>query len=108
MSIDFKRGDTFKLPGLIFWQNKTDSIRYPLIGVTIRSQLRKGSILVATLTSVITDAANGEFYLHFVGSTESWPVGELTTDIEFTTSEGTIMSTRTFTVNCIKDETHNG
>lgn len=103
----FKRGDTFRIPELVFWLDKTAQTPQPLTNVTIKSQLRKGSILVATLTPVVTDSSAGKFYLYFNGSTEEWPVGIYTSDIEFTMSDGTIMSTKTFSYECEKDETRN-
>lgn len=108
MGIQFKRGDTFILPQVILWQDKAQLIRHSLTGVTIKSQIRKGSTLVDTLVPVITDEVNGEFSLSQSASSESWPTGELNMDIEFTLASGQIISTITVPITCIKDITRNG
>ena len=108
MGIEFKRGDTFTLPQLVFWEDKAQLLRYPLTGVTIKSQIRKGSTLVDTLIPVITDELNGEFSLSQSASSENWPTGELSMDIEFTLSTGQVISTATVSITCVKDITRNG
>ena len=108
MGIEFKRGDTFTLPQLIFWEDKEQLKRHSLTGVTIKSQIRKGSALVDTLVPVITDELSGEFSLSQSEATTDWPTGELSMDIEFTLSTGQIISTATVSITCIKDITRNG
>ena len=105
MSIEFKRGDTFYRP-LIFWQDKSTNTRLSLVNYTIRSQIRKGSTLVAELVVTKTDAANGEALLSFA-DTRNFPAGDLVCDIELTnTLTGQIISSKTFTIPVEKDITH--
>lgn len=104
--INFKRGDTFELPLCTFWKNKTLSEKQSLTGVTIKSKIRKGSTLVDTLLATIISAVDGTFSLKQSITSKDWPVGTLDIDIEFTLVGGSIISTSTFQINCIKDITH--
>lgn len=106
--IQFKRGDTFIFPLLRFWKDKTNNERQSLAGVTIACSVNKGPAKIADLTSSVIDSVNGEFSLSYVGSTKTWPIGVLSCDIEFTLNTGQIISTQTFTIECIKDETIGG
>ena len=103
--IDFKRGDTFLLPKNTLWKDRVAGEKYPLDGVTIRCQIRKGSELVDELVATVKDAAAGEFELRCSGSTDTWKTGVLSADIEFTLDTGQKLSTQTFYINCVKDET---
>lgn len=103
--IEFKRGDTFLLPKNTLWKDKAAGVRYPLDGVTARCHVRKGSELVDELVVTVTDAAAGEFGIRDSGSTDTWKTGVLAADIEFVFETGQILSTQTFYINCIKDET---
>jgi hypothetical protein len=93
----FKRGDTFILGcevgvNLSLWE--------------VRSQVRHGDKLVATLvyTLVSSSAELSQYKLHFDDTTD-WPIGKLNCDIEYTTDTGQIISTETFFIECIKDST---
>ena len=103
--INFKRGDTFILPKNVMWQDKEAGVRYPLSGVGIKCHIRKGNELVDSLVATVTDAAAGEFELRCSGSTDTWKTGVLSADIEFTLDTGQKLSTQTFYINCVKDET---
>lgn len=105
MSIEFKRGDTFYRP-LVFWQDKSADTRLALSDYSIRSQLRKGSTLVANLEVVITNAAEGEALL-YLADTQSFPTGDLLCDLELTKlSTGQILSSQTFVIPVVKDITY--
>ena len=105
--ISLKRGNTFVIPKIIFWKDKTKNNEEPqdLTGVTIRSSLKKGSTLVAELVPTVIDAFTGEFSLGYGGTTRDWPVGLLSCDIEFTLNTGQIISTATFNVEVTKNVT---
>ena len=104
--ISLKRGNTFVIPKIIFWKDKTKNKEaQDLTGVTIRSSLKKGSTLVAELVPTVIDASHGEFFLRYEGTTRDWPVGLLSCDIEFTLNTGQIISTATFNVEITKNVT---
>ena len=104
--ISLKRGNTFVIPKIIFWKDKTKNKEaQDLTGVTIRSSLKKGSTLVAELVPTVIDASHGEFSLRYEGTTRDWPVGLLSCDIEFTLNTGQIISTATFNVEITKNVT---
>lgn len=102
LSINFKRGDTFELPG----QYLVDKVAAAL-PPGIRSQLRDASgELVAELTVSRVDEAGGLYTLTF-GDTTAWKPGRpLYGDVQFTGATGKIISMNTYMVNVIADVTH--
>ena len=106
-TMEFKRGDTFILPRIIFWENKATNTRHSLTGVTIKCHIRDSTkALIAELTPTITDELNGEFSLEDSSGTTHWTIGNLSLDIEFTLATGQIISTKTITFTCIEDITY--
>lgn len=105
--ISLKRGNSFILPKLVFWKNKSavPPEAQDLTGITIQSTIKKGSTLVGELTPTVINAEAGEFSLHYADSTEDWPIGVLSSDIEFTLNTGQIISTATFNIEVIKNIT---
>ncbi|MDI1279277.1 hypothetical protein [Methylobacter sp.] len=83
--INIKQGETFSVDGQYL---EDDGITpKPLIGVTLKSQVRTESdTLVATLTVSTLDAAAGTYRITADNSTLTWPVGQLFWDIK-TSSE---------------------
>lgn len=100
VTIPFKRGDTFLVEGSV----SDNAVPVDLTGWTIRSQVRNGEALVADLGVTITNAAAGQYQLT-KNDTTSWPVKDLSCDIEYTTDSGQIVSTETFTISCKADVT---
>lgn len=93
----FKRGDTFILEC---------EVPVDLTGWSVRSQIRSGDKLVATLVFLLVSSTvdSSTYKLTFEDTTE-WPIGKLNCDIEYTTNLGQIISTETFYVECVKDST---
>lgn len=100
-TIVHKRGDTFKLMCAV----AINEVAQDITGWAIASQVRKGSILVETLTIEPISAAAGTFMLTSEQRTDSWPTGDLQLDVEYTLSSGQVISTETLTISCIKDVT---
>lgn len=99
--LNFKRGDTF----LIEAQLADNGIPTDLTNWTIRSQVRRNSQLIDTLDVTIVDAATGRYTLSSSGATTAWPIAVLESDIEYTSPNGQIVSTETYSINCVKDVT---
>jgi hypothetical protein len=115
-NVTFKRGDYFAL--------SIEALMQDLTGWTVRSQVRRGSTLVHELTVEDWTPAPGGSSFQLValtpsvslpgvdmskpgvlGATDDWPVGELLCDIEYTGPTGVIISTETFTIECVADIT---
>lgn len=105
-TITLKRGDTFQIA--------VETPGKDLTGYTVRSQVRRGTSLIHTLT--LTDFLPGPGGSMFQliafnpggtlpGATVGWPVGELLCDIEYTAPSGLVVSTETFTIECVADIT---
>lgn len=102
IKLKWKVGDTFKLPCKL----TKDGADVDLTGWLVKSQLRYVNTLISELTYVVIDALQGLYSLEELGSTQLWPVGVYTCDIEYTDPTGLIVSTETFTINFIADVTH--
>ena len=105
-AVQIKRGDTF-YKQFKLWKNKTTNTPQALTGMTIRSQIRKGSTLVDTLKVTIVDELEGVFSVEESVSSENWPVATLLWDIEFTFANSHKKSTKTIEIECGKDITRN-
>lgn len=93
--IKFKRGDTFALDA---------DVGQSIVGWSIRSQVRFGDQLVATLTITATDEEAGTYRIT-AGDTSDWPAKQLAWDIEYTNDDGVVISTETITIDCQADVT---
>lgn len=102
LTINFKRGDTFRLQGAY----KVDGVAAAL-PTGIKAQLRDASdALVAELTVTRVDEQGGRYELSF-GDSSAWVVGRLLYgDVQFTDSTGNVLSTETYMVNVVADITH--
>jgi hypothetical protein len=101
-TIDFKRGDTFELAGQLL----SNGVALDITGYTIKSHVRYKDNLVENLTTSITDAAAGKYQVTATAAkTASWPIYNLTMDVEFTDTTPKVFSTETITIRMIKDET---
>jgi hypothetical protein len=101
MLLKIKQGDTFKLDAAV----KLDGSPQSISGWTTTCQLNtKSGVKVVDLTVTVTDAANGEYQLTAPSGTTSWPIGTLVGDIQYDMG-GDIVSTETFAVRVVKDET---
>lgn len=93
----FKRGDTFILEA---------TVNDDITGWNIKSQVRQGTHLVADLiVTVLSATPTSSVYSLFLEDTTDWPVDRLMCDIQYTTDEGQIISTETFTIEVQKDIT---
>ena len=107
MTIQFKRGDTLRITGIEVLDengNATD-----LTAVDIKCQARTQAGDVAIDFTVTKDTATS--YTLDAGDTRQCPVGLLRADIQYTDGAingvgGTVSSTNTFTIICIKDQTY--
>lgn len=100
ITMQFKRGDTF----LIESRATSDGIPLDLSSGAVRSQVRNGGALVAELDIEWLDRVKGAYRLR-ANDTTRWPVTVLTCDIEYTFPSGQRVSTETFEIDCVKDET---
>ncbi len=119
-NLDHKRGDTFQLDFTL----ENNDVAVDITNFDIRAQARDatGTLKVEwneTNSGVnITSAANGQFNLKSEATytstptgqlaTESWPLGVLNVDIEFTDTSATpdsVSSSETFTITVIEDIT---
>jgi len=105
ITVPFKRGDWF-VAACTYADKVDESTTTPidLTGWTVASQVRYKGTLVSALTVTVTDAAAGAFQLE-AQSTQDWPAKELACDIQYTAPSGQVMSTETFAINCVADET---
>lgn len=92
--LKLKRGNTLSLSNKV--TDKSGPV--PITGWEIKSQIRDGRTLVATLTTTITNAPIGEFTLDFEGDTSLWPIKKLSCDIQYRTATGQVVSTETFII----------
>lgn len=119
-NLDHKRGDTFQLDFTL----ENNDVAVDITNFDIRAQARDatGTLRVEwneTNSGVnITSAANGQFNLKSEATytstptgqlaTESWPLGVLNVDVEFTDTSATpdsVSSSETFTITVIEDIT---
>jgi hypothetical protein len=96
-----KRGDTFVVEATL----SQGGAPQDLSGWSIRSQVRRGSRLVADLAVEYVDRAAGVYRLSAPEGTTEWPLGTLRSDIEYTMPGGAVASTETFEFECIEDVT---
>lgn len=119
-NLDHKRGDTFQLDFTL----ENNDVAVDITNFDIRAQARDatGTLKVEwneTNSGVnITNASNGQFNLKSEATytstptgqlaTESWPLGVLNVDVEFTDTSATpdsVSSSETFTITVIEDIT---
>jgi hypothetical protein len=100
------RGDTFSLAGEVtVTVNGTRQL--DLSGWTAASQVRDSlDNLIAELTFAWVDAAQSLISLTAAGSTANWPLGQIYTDIQFTSPNGDIVSTQRTSFTVARDVTH--
>lgn len=95
---DVKQGDTFILDGV--YEAGT------LVDVSIASQMRRKDEVV-TLIANVTDAPAGKFSVLLPSSvTDKLTVGEYRMDVQFTSVDGNVGSTDTFTIMVLEDVTN--
>lgn len=113
-TVEFKRGDTFLLHGVVRMPHATDKNRdgspkmeeADIADWGIRSEVRLGDRLIAEMVvEKRPDASMGAYTLSCADTTE-WPVSKiLAFDVEYTLPSGQIISTETIAINCKKDIT---
>lgn len=102
MAIPFKRGDDFVL-NIEVTEN---DVPVPITGWTVRSQIRKGSSLLANLIYTAVDETTGKYKLKCSKSlTKLWDIGTYDCDIEYTNTLGETVSSETFQIQVIADIT---
>lgn len=101
-SIVIKRGDTFYL----VCTYKQDGLPASLDGYVIASQLRdvSGTLVDTFSVQILDQISNPGVFTLSAGSTTSWPIGCLLSDIQFTFN-GDIRSTQTFKISVLGDIT---
>jgi hypothetical protein len=103
-TITHKRGDTFNLEC-----NAEDQYgdAVSIADFTITSQIRSADdALLQALTVTKTEEAAGLFTLSATATqTEAWAPGNYDCDIEFTNTDGAVVSTETMTIVILKDIT---
>ena len=101
----FKRGDTFDFSGVIDVKHK-GQLGPDLTGWTGKCQLRKQSgELIADLVFTWIDATQRICNIKHNGSTAGWAICVAQMDIEMTSPDGHIVSTKTTEINISKDVT---
>jgi hypothetical protein len=101
--ITIKRGDTYHIDVAVTEADGTTPV--DLTDWTVRSHVRRRDALIAELDFTAVDLAAGEYSLSYDDTTE-WPLGRLSTDIEYTDSTGIIRSTETYIISVIRDVTY--
>ena len=100
-TIPLKRGDTFDLSSVSL---TADGVAVNMTGWSVLSQVRTSAgELVQTLDFAWVDQTEGVFSLAS-NVTATWPVGLLNSDIQYTLPGGTVRSTVTFHIDCLRDE----
>jgi hypothetical protein len=78
-TLKLKQGETFLLNGQYL---EDDGTPKPLTGVTLKSQIRNGETLVATLDITVLDELAGTYTLFAPQGTQAWPIATLSWDIK--------------------------
>lgn len=103
MTIEHKRGDTFSYAG---------TVPLPAGSWSGEAQVRRFKKLIAELTVVVTPPVGEETEYGVLLEaapeiTALWPIGTLNGDVQFTDADtGYVVSTTTFNVTVIRDETY--
>lgn len=104
MSAEHKRGDTFDRSGQVDLSEGGTPV-IDMTGWTGRSQIRtSGGQLIAELDFSWLDASQRKMRLR-KADTGTWPIGRAEIDIQFTSPAGDVVSTRTATIEIVKDVT---
>lgn len=100
-TIDHKVGTTFRYVGVVAERDARNNMApLDITGWKVRSQVRKGATLIATLGAEITDAAKGQFQIY--SDSVGWPSGTLEADVMFEDETGDRLASQTFTITSIK------
>jgi len=102
----FKRGDTFR-----FYNDITDENGIAIIGAAskLKSQLRDSfETLIADLVITEDAVTAGRYYFSLPDTvdTNSWPISVFFLDVQYTSDDGTVMTSETVSVSVVKDVTH--
>lgn len=102
---EFIRGDDFSIP-----MNLTDPDNagspVPITDWTITSQVRYAKKLISTLTVTIVDGPTGQFEISLPKEqTALWPTRELKCDIQFDRPTEGRISSQTFIIKVMEDQT---
>jgi len=105
VTYEFIRGDDFNIPMTL--TNPADNgTPVPLTDWVIASQVRYARKLITDLEVVIIDANLGQFTISKSKSnTASWPIRKLKCDIQFDRPGEGRVSSRTFIIDCLEDQT---
>ena len=104
---EFTRGDDFLIPmSLTDPENSGEPV--DITGWTIASQVRYSRQLLNDLSVNITNGSGGAFELALAyAQTMKWPVRDLKCDIQFDRPVGGRVSSRTFIIRVLEDQTQN-
>lgn len=102
---EFKRGDDFSIE-MTLTDPANSGSPVDITGWTITSQVRYARKLVSDLTVTILNASLGQFALTLSKTqTALWPIRKLKCDIQFDRPVDGRISSRTFIIDCMEDET---
>ena len=107
--MQFTRGDTFYFAGPV--TAKVNGVETTdLSNWSAQSQIRtdKGALIDDLVLTWLSQAPIAAISLQGSGSTVDWPLGEARIDIEFTTSDGKIVSTSRQAFQIVLDVTRVG
>lgn len=106
VTYDFVRGDDFSIP-MTLTDPDNNGVPVDITGWTITSQVRYARKLIDDLTITITDAEAGQFTISLAKEkTALWPARVLKCDIQFDRPVEGRVSSNTFLVNCMEDQTY--
>lgn len=98
IDIEFRRGDTFLLDCTI---ENPDGSPVDITGWAVAGNIETPrQVSIATLTTTITDSANGAYTL-LNSSTGAWPLGLSVMNIRYTDLSGRIVSAKPVSLNII-------
>lgn len=105
VTYEFVRGDDFVIP-MTLTDPDNNGTPVDITGWTIASQVRYARKLISDLDVTITNASAGEFSISLPKEqTALWPVRKLKCDIQFDRPVEGRVSSQTFIIDCMEDQT---
>jgi hypothetical protein len=102
---EFTRGDDFKIP-MTLTDPANNGTPVDISDWTIASQVRYARKLISELDVTITNGPLGQFTISLPhAQTALWPVRTLKCDIQFDRPVEGRVSSRTFLIDCMEDQT---
>lgn len=102
---EFVRGDDFVIP-MTLTDPDNNGTPVDITGWTIASQVRYAKNLISDLDCTITNVTQGQFTISLPKEqTALWPIRNLKCDIQFDRPIEGRVSSQTFTIKCLEDQT---